>query len=109
MNENEIKLATVLDILDKLHFFQGSRAGRELWTVKKPDVQETDIANFNRDINIVREYIKYREQSLNDIIKELEELHKAPLVETPYNNGWQTCAKIALEKVKGKKQLKWME
>lgn len=44
----------VLDILDKWEFFLGQRAGRELWADKPKEVQEKDIADFNRDIKIVR-------------------------------------------------------
>ena len=43
-----------LDILDKWEFFQGQRAGRELWADKPREVQDKDIADFNRDIQIVR-------------------------------------------------------
>jgi hypothetical protein len=42
------------DILDKWQFFQGQRAGRELWTHKPKEVQDQDIADFNRGIEIVR-------------------------------------------------------
>lgn len=42
------------DILDKWQFFQGQRAGRELWSHKPKDVQDQDIADFNRDVEIVR-------------------------------------------------------
>lgn len=42
------------DILDKWEFFYGQRAGRELWAVKPVEVQNQDIENFNRDIQIVR-------------------------------------------------------
>lgn len=51
------KLVEVLDILDKLQFFQGSRAGRELWAYKSKEIQDLDLSNFNRDINIIRNYI----------------------------------------------------
>lgn len=44
----------VLDILNKWEFFYGQRAGRELWADKPKEVQDEDIANFNRDIQIVR-------------------------------------------------------
>ena len=43
-----------LDVLDKWEFFYGQRAGRELWADKPTEVQDQDIANFNRDIQIVR-------------------------------------------------------
>ena len=46
------------DILDKMDFFQGQRAGRELWNDKPFDVQEQDIANFSRDIALIKGYIK---------------------------------------------------
>lgn len=42
------------DILDKWQFFYGQRAGRGLWAEKPETVQEQDIADFNRDIEIVR-------------------------------------------------------
>ena len=52
---NEVWLnKEALDILDKWEFFQGQRAGRELWADKPREVQDKDIANFNRDIQIVR-------------------------------------------------------
>lgn len=44
----------VLDILSKWEFFYGQRAGRELWADKPKEVQDKDIADFNRDIQIVR-------------------------------------------------------
>lgn len=47
----------IMDILDKTQFFMGQRAGRELWGDKPTEVQNCDIAQFNRDINAIREYI----------------------------------------------------
>lgn len=44
----------VFDILDKWEFFFGQRAGRELWGDKPKAVQDQDIADFNRDMKIVR-------------------------------------------------------
>jgi hypothetical protein len=58
----------VIEILDKMDFFQGQRAGRELWNDKPFEVQEQDIANFSRDISLIKEYITSQEQR----IKELE-------------------------------------
>lgn len=46
-----------LNILDKMEFFQGQRAGRELWFDKPKNIQDEDIENFNRDVNILKEYI----------------------------------------------------
>lgn len=46
------------DILDKWEFFYGQRAGRELWADKPTEVQNVDIANFCRDLGIVRETLE---------------------------------------------------
>lgn len=46
-----------IDILDKWEFFYGQRAGRELWGEKPTEVQDQDIADFNRDILVVRSAI----------------------------------------------------
>jgi hypothetical protein len=48
----------VLEILDKLQFFGGQRAGRELWNGKPTEVQEEDLANYNRDIDTIKEYVR---------------------------------------------------
>lgn len=55
----EVSLTDVLEILDKLEFFNGQRAGRLLWADKPESVQVTDIDNFNKDINTIREFLKY--------------------------------------------------
>ena len=47
----------ILEILDKIEFFQGQRAGRELWIDKPTKIQEEDLKNFNDDIQKIREYI----------------------------------------------------
>ena len=44
----------IIDILEKWSFFFGQRAGRELWGDKPKSVQDQDIADFNRDMEIVR-------------------------------------------------------
>ena len=46
------------DILDKWEFFFGQRAGRELWADKPTDIQNQDIADFNRDVQLVRSALK---------------------------------------------------
>lgn len=51
------ELEKILEILDKLQFFGGQRAGRELWSDKPREVQEDDISNFNRDIESVKDFI----------------------------------------------------
>lgn len=42
------------EILDKWEFFYGQRAGRDLWGDKPKEVQDEDVAQFNRDMQIVR-------------------------------------------------------
>lgn len=46
-----------IDILDKFDFFQGQRAGRELWNDKPYEVQEEDIRAFSRDVAELKVYI----------------------------------------------------
>lgn len=52
------KQTKVFDILDKIEFFQGQRAGRELWNDKSKEVQDKDIADFIKDINYIRSYLQ---------------------------------------------------
>lgn len=59
---NEIKRREIADILDKMQFFQGQRAGRELWFDKPTEVQEQDCENFTRDIRMIRDYILQLEE-----------------------------------------------
>ena len=46
-----------LDILDKMDFFQGQRAGRELWNEKSRYVQEMDLQIFREDVSELKAYI----------------------------------------------------
>ena len=57
MNSKE-NTSKCLEILDKFQFFQGQRAGRELWNVKPAEIQDEDIKNFNRDIEFIRNVLK---------------------------------------------------
>lgn len=50
-----MKIERAIEILDKWEFFYGQRAGRELWAEKPTEVQDEDIANFCRDLGLVRE------------------------------------------------------
>ena len=54
------ELEKALEILNKLSFFGGQRAGRELWNEKPREVQDEDIASFNRDIEYLRDFIRKR-------------------------------------------------
>lgn len=47
-----------LEVLDKLSFFGGQRAGRELWNDKSRKVQDEDIASFNQNIEYLRDLIR---------------------------------------------------
>ena len=64
------RVKTVMEILDKMNFFQGQRAGRELWNDKPFEVQEEDLENFKRDINTIESYIW-------EIVKELKQYRDA--------------------------------
>lgn len=65
----------VLEILDKLEFFQGQRAGRELWSDKPKEVQDKDIEDFNRDIQKIRDYVL--SYDVEAVVKELQETNDA--------------------------------
>ena len=52
------KQEKVFDILNKFEFFQGQRAGRELWNDKPKEVQDKDIADFIKDIKYIRSYLQ---------------------------------------------------
>lgn len=54
------EIEKAIEILDKISFFGGQRAGRELWNDKPREVQDGDIANFNRDIEYLRGVIRKR-------------------------------------------------
>ena len=47
-----------IDILERFDFFQGQRAGRELWNDKPKDVQDKDIEIFSRNCRLLIEYVK---------------------------------------------------
>ena len=69
---SEIKTIEVLELLDKFKMFQGQRAGRELWMHKPYDVQNEDLENFNRDIEIIRKYVKSTQSTVERIVERLE-------------------------------------
>lgn len=50
------KTGEVLETLSKWEFFYGQRAGRELWADKPREVQDQDIADFNRDMKTVLDW-----------------------------------------------------
>ena len=62
MTDNEIVKA--FDILSKMDFFDGQRAGRELWGVKPVEVQDEDIKNFSADIAFLKDFIDRQKEEL---------------------------------------------
>lgn len=98
------ELEKILEILDKIQFFGGQRAGRELWNDKPRKVQEDDISSFNRDIESVRDFIR---KHMNDgwipVEKELPENEGKYLVtfretETVGLIGYGNCKRNVLGK-----------
>jgi hypothetical protein len=47
-----------IEIVQKFDFFQGQRAGRELWFDKPRWTQEEDLEDFHQDCCDLLEYIK---------------------------------------------------
>lgn len=65
MIDNEI--INALEILEKFNFFQGQRAGRELWNEKPIDVQDEDIENFVEDVAFLEDLIKRQQAEIADL------------------------------------------
>ena len=87
------ELEKAMEILDKLSFFGGQRAGRELWNDKPREIQDEDIANFNRDIEYLRDIIR---KHMNDgwipVDKKLPEERINPITNDFYE--YQVTAKF---------------
>ena len=87
------ELEKCMDILDKLSFFGGQRAARELWNDKPREVQDEDIANLNRDIEYLRDIIS---NHMNDdwipVDKKLPEEQINPITNDFYE--YQVTAKF---------------
>ena len=74
------EIEKTIEILDKLSFFGGQRAGRELWSDKPREVQDEDIAKFNRDIEYLRGVIR---KHMNDGWIPVEERMPEDEIPTP--------------------------
>ena len=78
----------VFDILDKMEFFQGQRAGRELWNDKPKEVQDKDISDFIKDINYIRSYLQdsvvFSREEYKRITKELVTEQRATEIAKEY-------------------------
>lgn len=87
----------VFDILNKFEFFQGQRAGRELWNDKPKEVQDKDIADFIKDINYIRSYLQ------NSVVLSREEYEKGIIeresmrnqITELFNDREQACKETA--------------
>lgn len=92
----------VNDILDKWEFFYGQRAGRELWADKPTEVQNEDIANFCRDLGLIREAL---ERTRWIPVSERPPVKKGwYLVYAPYYSGGSSSG---LCNINGKMFAKW--
>ena len=56
MNDTK-SIEKALDILKKFKFFQGQRAGRELWNDKPKEIQDQDIKDFVDNVDYVKDVI----------------------------------------------------
>ena len=74
------KQEKVFDILNKFEFFQGQRAGRELWNDKPKEVQDKDISDFIKGINYIRSYLQ------DSVVLSREELSKKYVSRDTYDS-----------------------
>lgn len=84
MNDLSADTKKANEILDKISFFGGQRAGRELWNDKPRAVQDEDIANFNRDVEWLRGFIR---KHMNDDWIPCEE--RLPEVDADIDETWE--------------------
>ena len=56
-----------MECLEKMQFFMGQRAGRELWMSKPKNVQDVDIEQYNHDIETVMHYIQHLENQIGKL------------------------------------------
>lgn len=61
-----------LEALDKMQFFMGQRAGRELWMDKPHDVQEKDLESFNHDVETVRGLVQHLKRERDALLEGLK-------------------------------------
>ena len=53
-----ISTEPAIEIVRKFDFFQGQRAGRELWAAKPTEVQNVDLMSFSSDCGDLLEYLE---------------------------------------------------
>ena len=66
-----------ISLVEMFDFFQGQRAGRELWNDKPFEIQEKDIENFSRGCHQLIEYIKNCTKTMPAVETETEEVRYA--------------------------------
>ena len=83
------KTGEVFEILSNWEFFYGQRAGRELWADKPKEVQDQDIANFNRDIETVKNWVNEAARLMgyevveDDKVVEIDQVKKEANMDKP--------------------------
>lgn len=73
MTDGEFEKA--IDICEKLDFFGGCRAGRELWFGKPADVQDIDIQKFAEDVAFLKDFINRQKAELEKTGEKWAELY----------------------------------
>lgn len=68
------EIIKAIDILERFDFFQGQRAGRELWNKKPVEVQEEDLEKFSRDVTWFIDFIKELTEENKELEKENDDL-----------------------------------
>lgn len=79
MTDNKLtdeQIIKAVDILEKMDFFGGQRAGRELWFDKPADVQNEDIKKFSNDVAFLKEFINRQKAEKEALINGQETLQK---------------------------------
>lgn len=98
-----ITKAEAIDIINKFDFFQGQRAGRELWSRKHQILQDEDIRNFNRDCALLLEYISGTETAASGMPEKFWLIFNMPgfydIVE--YTTTFITYSRTGLESISG--------
>ena len=76
-----------LEIIEKFGFFQGQRAGRELWADKPREVQEDDLIHFQVDCELLKEFIESQPERPKG--RWIQEIHTGLIGETnEYNDTY---------------------
>ena len=97
MELNREQIEKALDILDKMDFFQGQRAGRELWFGKPFEVQEQDISDFSQGIEFVKNVITKSNALIRELTEERKDFEiralRAENEAAKYKDRWETSEK----------------